>query len=89
MGRYLMDGLKRVCSGYPFVADVRGRGLMVALELTIDRAQQVVEEALKRGLLINATSERVLRFLPPLIITKDDVERMLSVLDGIFADIEG
>ncbi len=82
VGEYLLTGLASLKRDYPFVEDVRGRGLMVAMELSID-ASPIVEECLKRCLLINATAGRVLRFLPPLIIEEADVDRMLAILRGV------
>ncbi len=82
VGEYLLAGLASLKRDYPFVEDVRGRGLMVAMELSID-ASPIVEECLKRCLLINATAGRVLRFLPPLIIEEADVDRMLAILRGV------
>ena len=82
VGEYLLTGLASLKRDYPFIEDVRGRGLMVAMELSID-ASPIVEECLKRCLLINATAGRVLRFLPPLIIEEADVDRMLAILRGV------
>ncbi len=82
MGEYLKRGLEELRGLYPFIRDVRGRGLMVAMELSMD-AMPVVDECLKRALLVNATQERVLRFLPPLVIEKRDVDQMLSILRNV------
>ncbi len=82
VGEYLLAGLASLKRDYPFVEDVRGRGLMVAMELSID-ASPIVDECLKQCLLINATAGRVLRFLPPLIIEEADVDRMLAILRGV------
>ena len=58
-------------------------GLLQGLEVEID-AKAVVADCLTRGVLVNATSERVLRFVPPLIISQAEVDRVLETLSSIF-----
>ncbi|MCK4847314.1 MAG: aminotransferase class III-fold pyridoxal phosphate-dependent enzyme, partial [Deltaproteobacteria bacterium] len=57
------------------------------MELTMPGAP-VVKDCLDKGLIINCTAEKVLRFLPPLIITNDDVDEMIEILDGVFDGYE-
>jgi acetylornithine aminotransferase len=63
--------------------EVRGLGLLQGIELDMD-ARIVVSECLARGILINATGEHVLRFVPPLIITQPEIDRLLETLAQIF-----
>ena len=63
---------------------MRGLGLLRGLELDMD-AKAVVTECLARGVLINATGEHVLRFVPSLIITEIEIDRLLDTLDQIFS----
>jgi len=85
IGAYFVDGLKRLQKKYAFITEVRGRGLMVAAEL--DRpGGHMVMKALERGYLINCTVDCVLRFLPPLIVTQQEVDGLLATLDIIFAE---
>ena len=65
------------------IRDVRGLGLLQGMEVEMD-ARTVVGDCLKRGLLINAPGEHVLRFIPPLIITQPEIDRLLDVLSHIF-----
>jgi acetylornithine aminotransferase len=65
------------------VRDVRGLGLLQGMEIEID-TKAVVSDCLKRGILINATGDHVLRFVPPLIISQPEVDRLLDVLSQIF-----
>lgn len=60
---------------------------MRALELTID-AQPVVETCLEQGLLVNRTAERVVRMLPPLTVSKDEIEQAVAILDGALARVK-
>ena len=62
---------------------MRGLGLLQGMELDID-AKAVVADALARGVLINATSERVLRFVPPLVIIQRDIDKLIEILGAIF-----
>ena len=63
--------------------DIRALGLMVGVDLTAPDAKRVQADALARGLILNAIGEHTLRFLPPLIITRADVDRALSVLSAV------
>ncbi len=68
------------------VSAVRGAGLMRGLELTVDAAP-VVEAALKAGLLVNRTAERVVRMLPPLTVTAAEIEEAAGILDGALRSV--
>jgi acetylornithine aminotransferase len=82
-GDYLAKELAECKDRYHFVRGVRGLGLLQAIEIDAD-AKMVVSECLKRGILINATGDRVLRFVPPLIITQHEIDRMVEVLSRTF-----
>lgn len=82
MGEYLARGLEDMKDRLPVVKETRGFGLLQGLELTVD-GQPVVIDCLARGLLINCTAERVLRFVPPLIITQTEIDRLLNVLHQV------
>ncbi len=83
-GRYLRRRLQALVEKYEFAREVRGEGLMVALDLTIP-AKPFVLQAMERGLLINSTHETVLRFLPPYIIEQKEIGRLVETLDQLFA----
>ncbi len=86
IGDYLLGELLTLKEKYPFVAEVRGIGLMIGMGLTIPGAD-IVKMGHERGLLLNVTHDTVLRFVPPLIVTKQEIDRMIVILDGIFAEI--
>jgi acetylornithine aminotransferase len=78
-GAYLLDGFRSALSEVPGVVEVRGRGLMLGIEL--DRpCADLVGQALEAGLLINVTAERVIRLLPPLILARSEADRLLDGL---------
>ena len=83
MGEYLGKGLSECKDRHHIVRDVRGLGLLQGMEVEMD-AKTVVVNCLKRGFLVNAAGEHVLRFIPPLIISQPDIDRLLEVLSQIF-----
>jgi acetylornithine/N-succinyldiaminopimelate aminotransferase len=84
MGEYFAKGLSDCKSRHRVVREVRGLGLLQGMELDMD-AKAVVSECLARGILINATGEHVLRFVPPLIVTQLEIDRLLDTLAQIFS----
>ncbi len=84
MGEYFGKGLSGCQSRHRVVREVRGLGLLRGVELDMD-AKTVVSECLARGVLINATGEHVLRFVPSLIITETEIDRLLDTLAQIFS----
>jgi len=87
MGQYLIAGLKRLKDKFRFITDVRGRGLLVALEFDSDIAQSVLMACLDRGLLVNRLKPNALRFMPPLIIGEAEVDEALSILDKALSSL--
>ena len=84
MGAYLHNGLQDLKDRLPMVKEVRGLGLLQGMELTVD-GHAVVADCLARGLLLNSTADRVLRFVPPLIITQSEIDRLLLTLSQILS----
>ncbi|MEY4095183.1 MAG: hypothetical protein RLZZ53_2382 [Acidobacteriota bacterium] len=84
MGALFEQKLRALQQKYPVVTDVKGAGLMQGLHLSVD-ALPVVEASLKAGLLVNRTAEKVVRMLPPLVVSAADIEEAVSILDGALA----
>lgn len=85
LGAYLLAGFRQQLSGQPGVADIRGAGLLLAIEL--DRpCTELVKQALSAGLLINVTANQVIRLLPPLIMTRDEADLLLARLCPLIKD---
>lgn len=83
MGDYLIQGLMELKEEYSSVIiDVRGIGLMIGMEMSLD-CSEIVKDCLERGLIINCTAGNVLRFTPPLIVQKKDIDHMLDILDDV------
>ncbi len=83
MGEYLAKGLATCKDHHRVVQEMRGLGLLQGMELTVD-ARAVVADALARGVLLNAANERVLRFVPPLVITQQEIDKLLDLLTTLF-----
>ncbi len=84
-GAEVIRGLERLAARFDFVREVRGEGLMLGLELSVEGAP-FVEAALERGLIINCTHDHILRFLPPLNIRPAQVKEFFSKLESVFAE---
>ncbi|MBV8841862.1 MAG: aspartate aminotransferase family protein [Bryobacterales bacterium] len=82
MGGYFRMRLTELMKRYSFIKEVRGVGLMIGVELEFP-GKQIVLDAMEAGVLINCTHEFVLRALPPYIITEQDIDRAVRVLDKV------
>ncbi|MHB8482769.1 MAG: aspartate aminotransferase family protein [Nitrospiria bacterium] len=83
LGMVILEKLERLRSRYSFIKEVRGKGLLIGMELLIE-GRPIVLNCLDAGLLINCTSERVLRFAPPLNMTEENAEEFIEILDSVF-----
>jgi len=80
LGKYFLESLENLKIKYPYIKEVRGRGLILGMELTLE-GTDIVRSCMEKGLLINCTNGNVLRFVPPLIITESDVDKAVEILD--------
>src|SRR5206468_8845724 len=99
LGRHILTGLEKLKAKYPLIGDVRGKGLMLGIELAKDRATkepasaecaQVLELCREMGLLLGKGGLRgsVIRFAPPMNITQADADFMLEVFGAAFQKLE-
>lgn len=86
VGEYFLKKLKGLKSKYPFIKEVRGKGFLVGVELTI-QGKDIIAECLEKGLVLNCTQGNILRFLPPLMISKGDVDKAVRILDSVFSKL--
>jgi acetylornithine/N-succinyldiaminopimelate aminotransferase len=84
MGLYFVERLEALQKRFPFIREIRGKGLMIGMELEIDGGK-IAETCLEEGLLLNCTASKVLRFVPPLTISKREIDRGLDILEKVFA----
>jgi 4-aminobutyrate aminotransferase len=98
VGTRLIDGLKGLAGKHPLIGDVRGRGLMVGVELVRDRRTKeratterdaVVNAAFHRGLLVLGAGKNVVRFSPPLVLSVDQADTAVRLFDEALSEVEG
>jgi len=97
VGAVLLDGLRALQEKYEFIGDVRGRGLLIGMDLVVDRrskeplppavTEEIFRGALRRGLLLMGYFARV-RINPPLLLSEDEARRGVAILDEVFAEVE-
>jgi acetylornithine/N-succinyldiaminopimelate aminotransferase len=87
VGDYLLQGLAKLKEKFPFISEVRGRGLLVAVEFKNDIAAPLVVDCLKAGLLVNQLKPNAIRFMPPLIIGNGEVDEALGILEGVLSGV--
>jgi 4-aminobutyrate aminotransferase len=96
VGAHLMDGLREVQAKHPLVGHVRGKGLMIGIELVRDRTTKeraveernaVVQAMFRRGVLILGAGRNALRFAPPLVLSREQADQVLRVFDEALTDV--
>ncbi len=87
VGEHFLGKLEEMKKKFPFVQNVRGKGLILGMELKMDGGN-IVKEMMQRGFLINCTMGNVLRFLPPLIVTKREVDQLIEALEDVLRGIQ-
>jgi acetylornithine/N-succinyldiaminopimelate aminotransferase len=87
VGGLLRQRLEAIAATLPGSRGVRGRGLLLALDLGHDIGPAVVDEALRQGLLLNAPRPHLLRFMPALTVSQAEIEEMAGILEGVFATV--
>ena len=84
MGNYFFRGLEALQKRFSFIREVRGKGLMIGMELEIE-GSKIADSCMQEGLLLNCTAYKVLRFVPPLTIKKNEIDRGLDILEKVLA----
>ena len=96
VGEYMLERLRRMQERFPFIGDVRGRGLLLGMDMVADREtkeplpvaimKRIYQGCVERGLLLMAYGPRV-RINPPLIITEQEADAGLDILESVFTDL--
>jgi len=98
VGDYLMNALRALAEKHPIVGDVRGRGLMIGVELVRDRTTKeratverdaVVDSAFRHGLLVLGAGKNAIRFSPALVLTRAQADTAARLFDAALADVDG
>ena len=87
VGSHFLARLQALKERFPFIKEARGRGLLLALQFKEDLADAVQEACTRRGLLVNRLRPSALRFMPPLIITRDEVDEGVDILEKALAEV--
>jgi acetylornithine/succinyldiaminopimelate/putrescine aminotransferase len=87
VGQYLMGQLEELKQKRPFITEVRGRGLLVAIEFDSEIAGAALSACFERGLLVNRVKPNALRFMPPLTIGNVEVDQVINILDKALASV--
>ncbi len=86
-GAYLIAKLNKLKSKYDFIVDVRGRGLLAAIQFDSDLTDKVLKSCMERGLLLNPVKPNAIRFMPPLTIAKKDIDAVIGILEKVLAKV--
>ena len=84
LGAYFQQGLEKLKQKYSFVRGVRGQGLLIGMELDFP-GKEIVAACIREGMLINCTMDTVLRFMPPLNVTEEEIDLLIGALGRIFS----
>jgi len=87
VGNYFKSELKKLAQKNPLITEVRGMGLMLACQLSKEVGRDVVMACIEKGLLINSIQGNILRFVPPLILTKAHVDRAVKILSEVLTQV--
>ena len=88
MGQKFRQGLEELKSKHKIIREVRGKGLMIGVELKFE-VKDILMEGIKNGLLLLYSGRNILRFLPPLVISETDIAKTLKILDELLTNEEG
>ncbi len=98
VGGYLLDGVRALAGKHPLIGDVRGKGLMIGIELVRDRVTKtraaaerdaVVEACFTRGMLVLGAGRNAVRLSPPLVLTRQQADTALEILDQALTEVTG
>lgn len=87
MGNYIKKKLEALKAKYGFIKEIRSMGLIIGVELSI-KGEEIYRECMKKGLLLNCTQDTILRIMPPVTVTKIEVDKAISILDKVFARVQ-
>jgi len=85
-GAYFQGKLNALAEKYDFITEVRGMGLLIAVEMSKEIAGATVTASLPEGLLMNAVRPNMIRFMPPLNVTRDEIDEAVAILDKVLEE---
>jgi predicted acetylornithine/succinylornithine family transaminase len=88
MGKYFLGKLRTLADRYKLIKEVRGKGLILGIELRRkDIGKEIIKSCLEKGVLLNLTEEKIIRILPPLIVTKGEIDFAIEKLNESFKEV--
>jgi acetylornithine/N-succinyldiaminopimelate aminotransferase len=87
MGDYLKNKIEELSDKYDFISGLKGKGLMLGVETTLDDASNIAVECMNRGLLINCTQKNILRVMPPINVTEKQINMAVEILSAVLERI--
>lgn len=88
-GNYFMARLDELAENHPSIREVRGAGLMIGVELKLENSERVADNLREDGFLVNITQGKVLRFIPPLIVSPKEIDKLIKALDRTLGQFDG
>lgn len=86
MGKYLVEKLTSFVGKYSSIKEIRGKGLMVGIQLSTENAVEIKNKCFEKGYLVGNVGKSIIRVLPPLIVSKQDIDGLVNTLDGILSE---
>ena len=87
MGAILMEGLNNLRSKFNFISDIRGMGLLIAVEFDNELSADILSKSNKEGLLLNAVKPNAIRIMPPLTISSSEINQGVERLESVFKTV--
>ena len=87
-GAYMKSKLTALMDKFSFITEVRGMGLLIGLEMTEDFSSQIVAESLNSGLLLNAVRPNMIRFMPPLNVSKEEIDSAIHIIESVLEGLK-
>ncbi|MFA6636006.1 MAG: aspartate aminotransferase family protein [Candidatus Omnitrophota bacterium] len=87
MGKYLVEKIKELSEKFPIIEDIRGLGLMIGVKMGMEDASCIPELLLKKGLLINCTQGNILRIMPPITVTAEEIDEAIKKIAEVLEEI--
>ncbi len=88
MGDLLIEKLNKLATKHHFIKEVRGKGLMIGIQLSSEIAKDIKDKCFEKGYLVGTVGKDILRLLPPLIINAKDIEDMIEMLDEVLSTFD-
>ncbi|TYQ15236.1 UNVERIFIED_CONTAM: acetylornithine aminotransferase/acetylornithine/N-succinyldiaminopimelate aminotransferase [Acetivibrio alkalicellulosi] len=87
MGAYFIEKLSLLAKKYEFIKEIRGKGLMIGLQFSVDKAVEIKDKCFDKGYLVGSIGNNIIRMLPPLTVSKEDIDKLTEMLDTILSDV--